>query len=139
MPLYQNGLLPGSGISEAEKGSPDGVATLDSSGVHPDSQLSETARNRFHVVANTAARLALVVSEGHECMQTDDSSQWIYDDIVGWVQRTGGGGGIPILSGVGNPNGVTVGVLNQKYRDTSANIYYTQITDPTGWDWIWCG
>lgn len=106
--------------------------------MHEASQVSELARNRVYVVADEAERLGLSVEEGHECIQLDDASQWIYDDVVGWIERAGGGGGgIPILQGVGNPNGVTVGVLHQRYRDLATDMYYVQISSPTGWDWNW--
>ena len=137
MGWYLDGKPLGSGISEDEKGAPSGVATLDGSGKHDESETNELARNRVYLVADAAARMALTPKEGHEAIQADDASQWIYDDIVGWIQRTGGGGGLPILSGAGNPNGVTIGALHQRYRDTVTNTYYTQITDPTGWDWNW--
>lgn len=92
MALYVNQQLQGVGIPESAVGSPLGVASLDASGVHEASQVSELARNRVYVVADEAERLGLSVEEGHECIQLDDASQWIYDDVVGWIERAGGGG-----------------------------------------------
>lgn len=92
MGWFLDGKQLGSGISEDEKGSPSGVATLDGSGMLVESETNELARNRVYIVADAAERLALTPKEGHECVQLDDSSQWIYDDVVGWIERTGGGG-----------------------------------------------
>lgn len=63
-------------IPAAEKGAVSGVATLDTSGLVPVSQLPPLGRDTF-VVANQAARLALAAVVGDFCVQTDTSVTYV--------------------------------------------------------------
>lgn len=70
-----------SAISQA-----DGIASLDSGGKVPASQIPAAFLPEVHVVADATARLALTVQEGDEAIQTDDSSHWIWDGAA-WFSR----------------------------------------------------
>ena len=48
----------------------------------------------------------------------------------------GGGGTLDIIDGAGNPNGVIVANYGWTYRDTNNDILYTQISKPSGFNWI---
>lgn len=58
-------------------------------------QLPPEVIDAVYVVANTAARLALVVNDGDEAIQLDDGSHWIYSASHGWLLRPGSGSGPP--------------------------------------------
>ncbi len=78
-------------IPTTEKGAANGVATLDAGSKIPVAQIPAVALPEVHVVADTAARLALTVQEGDEAIQLDDGSHWIYDGSA-WHQRPSGSG-----------------------------------------------
>lgn len=73
-------------IPTTDKGAANGVASLDGGGKVPVAQIPATALPEVHVVADEAARLALVVQEGDEAIQLDDGSHWIYDGTT-WYER----------------------------------------------------
>lgn len=75
-------------IPTAEKGAPNGVATLDAGGKVPALQIPAVALPQVYVVPDAAARLALSVQEGDEAIQTDDGSHWIYNG-TSWFKRPG--------------------------------------------------
>lgn len=82
-------------IPSSDKGNPNGVATLDGSGDIPIAQIPDSARPIVHEVADAAARIALglgVNDEGHEAIQADDSSQWLWTGTA-WVARATAGSG----------------------------------------------
>lgn len=83
------------GIPASDKGNPNGVATLDGSGDVPLAQIPDSARPIVHEVADAAARIALGLGaddEGHEAIQADDSSQWLWTGTA-WVARATAGSG----------------------------------------------
>lgn len=43
--------------------------------------------DKFEIVADDAARLAIDAYDGDEVIQADNGSEWIYDDVNGWVKR----------------------------------------------------
>lgn len=73
-------------IPITDKAAPNGVASLDVGGKVPVAQIPATALPEVHVVADEAARLALVVQEGDEAIQLDDGTHWIYDGTT-WYER----------------------------------------------------
>jgi len=77
----------------AQKAQVNGLASLDGTGKVPTAQIPSSALPSFDVVADAAARLALVVEEGDEAYQTDDGSQWIYDGSA-WFQRPAASGNV---------------------------------------------
>lgn len=78
-------------VTESEVGSANGVASLDSGGKIPASQIPAVALPQVYVVADSAARLALSPNEGDEAIQTDDGSNWIWDGSAWQVRPTGSG------------------------------------------------
>jgi len=77
------------GIPASDKAQPNGVASLDASGDVPIAQIPDSARPIVHQVADAAARIALGLGaddEGHEAIQADDSSQWLWTGTA-WVAR----------------------------------------------------
>jgi len=80
-------------IQSSEKGSINGVASLDATGKVPTAQIPASALPEVHVVADAAARMALTVQEGDEAIQTDDGSHWIYDGTA-WHQYPTGTGDV---------------------------------------------
>lgn len=74
-------------IPNSEKGSANGVATLDSSGYVPSSQIPPIALTSVSVVADNTARDALTIEEGDVAMTTDTGKWWIYDG-ASWLEVT---------------------------------------------------
>lgn len=66
-------------IATTEKGAANGVATLDSGGKLPTSQLPTLGITSVFVVASEAAQLALTVQEGDVAVRTDQSKSWIHN------------------------------------------------------------
>lgn len=83
-------------IPTAEKAAANGVATLDAGTKIPIAQIPDSARPIVHEVADAAARIALglgVDDEGHEAIQADDSSQWLWTGTA-WVSRLAAAGDV---------------------------------------------
>jgi hypothetical protein len=76
-------------IPSFEKGSANGVASLDAGGKIPAVQIPAIALPEVHVVADEAARSALSPQEGDEAIQIDDGYHYIYDGTE-WLLRPGG-------------------------------------------------
>ena len=55
--------------------------------------------------------------------------------LTRYVAEAIGGALLPMLSGVGNPNGVVAGAFGQKYQDTATGIIYVCVSDPAGTAW----
>jgi len=102
----------------AQKGENNGICELDANGLVPTNHLPPLAITDVHVVADEAARLALVAQEGDVAIQQDDSSSWIYDG-TSWVA-------FGISGGVLSVNGST-GVVSLTTSDINegTNLYYT--------------
>ena len=64
-------------IPYADRGQPDGIASLDSSGFVPVSQLPPTAKITVNSVSNQAGRLALDVQAGDIAIQTDNGISYV--------------------------------------------------------------
>lgn len=61
-------------------------------------------------------------------------TRWaILQKILGATVDGGGGGGAPLLSGAGSPQGSVAGSLGQRYRDTVTGNFWTNIDGGTGW------
>ena len=75
-------------IPATEKGAAGGVATLDSQGKIPTTQIPAAALPQLFVVNNATERLNLTAQEGDECKQLDDGSWWIMDSLGQWQLRT---------------------------------------------------
>lgn len=66
-------------IASTEKGAANGVASLDSGGKVPSSQLPALALVNVSVVASQAAQLALTAEEGDFAIRTDQSKTYIHN------------------------------------------------------------
>ena len=62
-----------------EKGQPSGYASLDSSGLVPNAQLSPLALTDVHVVASQAAQLALTAQEGDIAIRSDQNRSYAHN------------------------------------------------------------
>jgi hypothetical protein len=102
----------------AQKGENNGICELDANGLVPTNHLPPLAITDVHVVADEAARLALVAQEGDVAIQQDDSSSWIYDGTT-WVQF-GVGGAVTSVNGQTG----TVSLLTTNINE-GTNLYYT--------------
>lgn len=117
-------------VAPSEKGSANGVATLNSSGKVPSSQISSTAVSEVFVDANQAAMLAHSgASVGAISVRTDSSISFILQALPSstysnWVNFTFGG--VLTFNGRG---GVVVPNSNDYITDSvdegSTNLYYT--------------
>lgn len=72
-------------------GAADGVATLDSSGLVPSSQIPPIAITDVYVVANQAARLALTAQVGDVAVQNDNNTAYILQQLpastnANWIE-----------------------------------------------------
>ena len=75
------GVLAENALPASEKGAPEGVATLDSSGKLSAEHLPETAtrKTQIHQVADEAEQIELDdVEEGDYCLREDDGTLWLY-------------------------------------------------------------
>ena len=102
----------------AQKGENNGLCELDANGLVPTNHLPPLAITDVHVVANEAARLALLAQEGDVAIQEDDSSSWIYDGLI-WV-AFGISGGVLSVNGQTGTVSLTTSDINE-----GTNLYYT--------------
>jgi len=113
-------------ISNTEKGQPDGVAPLDSTGVIPDSFLPPLTLGSVEVVADIAERdLISPVAEGDIARVLDSDgagnpATFIYDDVNGWVLFDSPQQVTSVNSLVGDV------YLTTSNIDEGSNEYYTQ-------------
>ena len=111
MPNFEGG----GGIPPSEKGTADGVATLDGGGKVPATQIPAVALPEVHVVADAAARLALTVQEGDESIQTDTGEHYLFDGTV-WKLYPGASAAPHALGGASH-TADTLASLNTKVSD----------------------
>lgn len=89
--------------------------------------------------ANDAAAEAFLTANGYPKIvglfylnTTSNKLSWW--DGTAWTQLTTGG--LPTLSGAGNPNGVTAGSFGQSYYDTGSGVFYKCTSNPSGTAWV---
>jgi hypothetical protein len=102
-----------------QKGANNGICELDANGLVPTNHLPPLAITDVHVVADAAARLALVAQEGDVAIQTDDSSSWIYDGSA-WVAFGVSGAVVSVNGQTG-----TVSLDTDDISEGSTNQYFT--------------
>jgi hypothetical protein len=102
-----------------QKGANNGICELDANGLVPTNHLPPLAITDVHVVADEAARLALVAQEGDVAIQSDNSSSWIYDGST-WVQFGLSGGVLSVNGQTG-----TVSLDTDDITEGGSNLYYT--------------
>ncbi len=102
-----------------QKGANNGICELDANGLVPTNHLPPLAITDVHVVADAAARLALVAQEGDVAIQTDDSSSWIYDGSA-WVAFGVSGAVVSVNGQTG-----TVSLDTDDVSEGSTNKYFT--------------
>jgi len=102
-----------------QKGANNGICELDANGLVPTNHLPPLAITDVHVVADEAARLALVAQEGDVAIQTDNSSSWIYDGSA-WVQFGTSGAVLSVNGQTG-----TVSLDTDDISEGSTNQYFT--------------
>ncbi len=90
-------------VPDSDKGQANGVATLDSSGKIPATQIPAVALPQVFVVADQAERDTLSVQEGDEAIALD-GNHWIYDGSA-WQDKPGA------LGDVAGPNSSINGEL----------------------------
>lgn len=114
-------------VSLSEKGANNGVATLDSGGKIPSSQLPAIAITDTFVVSSQAAMLALVAETGDIAIRTDINTSFVLQGsdptVLGnWQELLSPGGGITSVNGQSGPSVVlTTSDINE-----GSNLYYTQ-------------
>lgn len=107
-------------------GSPNGLATLDSGGFVPSSQIPALTINNTYVVADQAARLALSANVGDICVQVDTNVTYILQQLpastnANWIVISAPGGTVTMVS-VTAANGVSAVVTNSS---TTPNLTFT--------------
>ena len=106
-----------------QKGANNGICELDANGLVPTNHLPPLAITDVHVVADEAARLALIAQEGDVAIQTDDSSSWIYDGSA-WVAFGVSGAVLSVNSQTGtvslDTDDIPEGSTNRYFSDTLA-------------------
>lgn len=102
-----------------QKGANNGICELDANGLVPTNHLPPLAITDVHVVADEAARLALVAQEGDVAIQTDNSSSWIYDGSA-WVAFGTSGAVLSVNGQTG-----TVSLDTDNISEGSTNQYFT--------------
>jgi hypothetical protein len=106
-----------------QKGANNGICELDANGLVPTNHLPPLAITDVHVVADEAARLALIAQEGDVAIQTDDSSSWIYDGSA-WVAFGVSGAVLSVNSQTGtvslDTDDISEGSTNRYFSDTLA-------------------
>ena len=108
-----------------EKGQPDGVATLDSTGKIPNTQLSPLAITDVFTAANETEQLALTAQEGDVCIRTDESKSYIHNggtagDMTDWQELLNPTDLVQSVNGATGNVVLTTADINE---DT--NLYYT--------------
>lgn len=111
------------GIS-ALKGEANGLASLDSSGKLPTSQLPSLAITATNVVSSQAAMLALTAEEGDVAIRTDNGKTYILagsdpTSLVNWKELTAAGSVVSVNGQSGNVSLSTTDV------NEGSNLYYT--------------
>ena len=106
-----------------QKGANNGICELDANGLVPTNHLPPLAITDVHVVADEAARLALIAQEGDVAIQTDNSSSWIYDGSA-WVAFGVSGAVLSVNSQTGtvslDTDDISEGSTNRYFSDTLA-------------------
>ena len=118
--------LVGSYVPLSQKGAANGVATLDASGLVPNSQLPALAITSTFTAADETAQLALTAEEGDVCVRTDENKSYIHNggtagDMTDWQEL------LTPTDAVLSVNGKT-GVVSLDTDDISegvSNLYYT--------------
>lgn len=135
-------------ILASEKGAASGVATLDSGGKIPSSQLPSIALVDSFPVADQAARLALSVQVGDIAIQADNStsyilhaapastnSNWLPLAAPGLVQSVNGRTGV--VTGLSEASDLTTEIANRTSADAlkaDASALTTEIANRTSAD-----
>lgn len=110
----------------SDKGSANGLATLDGTGKIPTSQLPSIALTEVSVVANQTAQLALTAQEGDVAIRTDENKTYIHNggsagDMTDWTVMA------TPTDAVLSVNGFTGSVtLTTSNIAEGSNLYYTQ-------------
>lgn len=99
-------------IDVAEKGAPNGVATLDANSKIPINQLPATAISETFVVDSEAAMLALAAQVGDVAVRTDISTTFILASepattLSNWQEMLAPGGGVTSVDVSGGTTGLT--------------------------------
>ena len=118
--------VEGSYVPNSEKGSANGVATLDANGQVPTSQLSPLALTDVFTAANETEQLALTAQEGDVCVRTDENKSYIHNggtagDMTDWQEL------LTPTDTVQSVNGQTgvVSLDTDDINEGSTNLYYT--------------
>lgn len=126
-------------ISTSEKGVALGVATLDASGLIPSAQIPALALVDVSVVADIAARDALVVQEGDIAYVTAEGKTYVYDGSTWILMNTDAAVNThnALTTGVHGVSGNVVGtsdaqVLTNKDIDGGTASNTNRITLPKG-------
>ncbi len=113
-------------IPNTAKGAANGVATLDASGLIPNSQLSPLALTDVFTAANQTEQLALTAQEGDVCVRTDENKSYIHNggsagDMTDWQEL------LSPTDAVQSVNGQTgvVSLDTDDISEGSANLYFT--------------
>jgi hypothetical protein len=135
-------------VLQSEVGQPNGVASLNGSGVIPQSQVPAIAITNTFVVASEAAMLALVAETGDVAIRTDVSMSYILagtdpSNISDWeellsppnaVQSVNGNTGVVVL----DTDDIDEGITNLYFTDErSDDRVAALIQDGTGLDWTY--
>jgi hypothetical protein len=122
----------GNYVPLSQKASANGVASLDSSGKVPQSQLPSIAITETFVVDSEAEQLALNAQEGDVAIRTDISTSFIHNvgtagTMADWTQLTSPADGVLTVNGDAGPNvvldtdNISEGTTNLYYTDTRAD------------------
>jgi hypothetical protein len=135
-------------VLQSEVGQPNGVASLNGSGVIPQSQVPAIAITNTFVVASEAAMLALVAETGDVAIRTDVSMSYILagtdpSNISDWeellsppnaVQSVNGNTGVVVLDTDDIDEGITNLYFTEERTDDRVA---TLIQDGTGINWTY--
>lgn len=105
-----------------QKAVADGLATLDTGGKIPTSQLPNLAISTVSVVADIPARDALTVQSGDVAKVISDGKTYIWDGSL-WIEisATGAGGAVDSVNGFTGTVTLTTTNINE-----GTNLYYTE-------------
>jgi hypothetical protein len=115
-------------IPNSEKGAASGVATLDTGGKIPSTQLPSLAISETSVVASENEQLNLTVQEGDVAVRTDISKTYIHNGgtagtMADWTELLSPADGVQSVNGDSGPN---VTLDTDDIDEGTTHLYYTE-------------
>jgi len=132
--------VEGSYVPNSEKGAANGVATLDTNGQIPTSQLSPLALTDVFTAASETAQLGLTAQEGDVCVRTDENKSYIHNggtagDMTDWQELLTPTDAVQSVNGKTGVVSLAVGDMTD-VDTTTTTPSNTDVLQFNGSDWV---